>query len=66
MKQNITVIIRNARINMFKGNMRLAVDKWGRIEFYFIDRFFFLKKRKNLNETYLFSLKLRSLTKYYF
>ncbi|GKD69087.1 nucleic acid-binding, OB-fold protein, partial [Tanacetum coccineum] len=27
-----TVIIRNAKIDMFKGSMRLAVDKWGRIE----------------------------------
>ncbi|CAH9074813.1 unnamed protein product [Cuscuta epithymum] len=27
-----TVIIRNAKIDMFKGSMRLAVDKWGRVE----------------------------------
>ena len=27
-----TVILRNAKIDMFKGAMRLAVDKWGRIE----------------------------------
>ncbi|XWS52111.1 hypothetical protein CRYUN_Cryun11dG0039000 [Craigia yunnanensis] len=27
-----TVIIRNAKIEMFKGSMRLAVDKWGRVE----------------------------------
>ncbi|CAL0303878.1 unnamed protein product [Lupinus luteus] len=27
-----TVILRNAKIDMFKGSMRLAVDKWGRIE----------------------------------
>ncbi|XP_062233863.1 uncharacterized protein At4g28440-like [Phragmites australis] len=27
-----TVIFRNAKIDMFKGTMRLAVDKWGRIE----------------------------------
>lgn len=32
MKPGSTVIIRNAKIDMFKGNMRLAVDKWGRIE----------------------------------
>ncbi|KAJ3694492.1 hypothetical protein LUZ60_009972 [Juncus effusus] len=27
-----TAIIRNAKIDMFKGSMRLAVDKWGRVE----------------------------------
>ncbi|KAJ4765549.1 hypothetical protein LUZ62_075924 [Rhynchospora pubera] len=27
-----TAIIRNAKIDMFKGSMRLAVDKWGRLE----------------------------------
>ncbi|KVI01017.1 uncharacterized protein At4g28440-like [Cynara cardunculus var. scolymus] len=32
MKPGTTVIIRNAKIDMFKGSMRLAVDKWGRIE----------------------------------
>ncbi|KAL4563241.1 hypothetical protein LXL04_027281 [Taraxacum kok-saghyz] len=32
MKPETTVIIRNAKIDMFKGSMRLAVDKWGRIE----------------------------------
>jgi replication factor A1 len=32
MKSGNTVIIRNAKIDMFKGSMRLAVDKWGRIE----------------------------------
>ncbi|KAJ8761063.1 hypothetical protein K2173_000742 [Erythroxylum novogranatense] len=32
MKPDTTVIIRNAKIDMFKGSMRLAVDKWGRIE----------------------------------
>lgn len=32
MKPNATLIIRNAKIDMFKGSMRLAVDKWGRIE----------------------------------
>ncbi|KAL8249446.1 hypothetical protein R6Q59_006314 [Mikania micrantha] len=32
MKAGSTVIIRNAKIDMFKGSMRLAVDKWGRIE----------------------------------
>lgn len=32
MKINSTVILRNAKIDMFKGSMRLAVDKWGRVE----------------------------------
>ncbi|KAL7243704.1 hypothetical protein ACSBR1_016010 [Camellia fascicularis] len=32
MKEGATVILRNAKIDMFKGSMRLAVDKWGRIE----------------------------------
>jgi len=27
-----TVVVRNAKIDMFKGFMRLAVDKWGKIE----------------------------------
>jgi len=31
-KPDTTVIFRNAKIDMFKGTMRLAVDKWGRIE----------------------------------
>lgn len=32
MQEGETVILRNAKIDMFKGSMRLAVDKWGRIE----------------------------------
>ncbi|KAI4378331.1 hypothetical protein MLD38_015822 [Melastoma candidum] len=32
MKPCSTVILRNAKIDMFKGTMRLAVDKWGRVE----------------------------------
>ncbi|OIT33614.1 PREDICTED: uncharacterized protein At4g28440-like [Nicotiana attenuata] len=32
MKPDATVILRNAKIDMFKGSMRLAVDKWGRVE----------------------------------
>ncbi|XP_076944805.1 uncharacterized protein At4g28440-like [Bidens hawaiensis] len=32
MKADSTVILRNAKIDMFKGSMRLAVDKWGRVE----------------------------------
>lgn len=31
-KEGATVILRNAKIDMFKGSMRLAVDKWGRVE----------------------------------
>lgn len=31
-KPGATVILRNAKIDMFKGSMRLAVDKWGRVE----------------------------------
>ncbi|XP_074311161.1 uncharacterized protein At4g28440-like [Silene latifolia] len=32
MKPGTTVNLRNAKIDMFKNTMRLAVDKWGRIE----------------------------------
>ncbi|KAK9688865.1 hypothetical protein RND81_09G016900 [Saponaria officinalis] len=32
LKPGATVILRNAKIDMFKNTMRLAVDKWGRIE----------------------------------
>lgn len=32
MKPGTTVILRNSKIDMFKGSMRLAVDKWGRVE----------------------------------
>ncbi|XP_039006914.1 uncharacterized protein At4g28440-like [Hibiscus syriacus] len=32
MKEGSTVTFRNAKIDMFKGSMRLAVDKWGRVE----------------------------------
>ncbi|KAL1563733.1 hypothetical protein AAHA92_06162 [Salvia divinorum] len=32
MKPGTSVILRNAKIDMFKGTMRLAVDKWGCIE----------------------------------
>ncbi|KAJ9169566.1 hypothetical protein P3X46_017743 [Hevea brasiliensis] len=32
MKEGTTVTLRNAKIDMFKGSMRLAVDKWGRVE----------------------------------
>ncbi|KAK1389291.1 Replication factor A1 [Heracleum sosnowskyi] len=32
MKPDTSIIVRNAKIDMYKGTMRLAVDKWGRIE----------------------------------
>ncbi|RRT76944.1 hypothetical protein B296_00025618 [Ensete ventricosum] len=32
MKPRTSLILRNAKIDMFKGSMRLAVDKWGRVE----------------------------------
>uniref|UniRef100_A0A5B6YR41 Single-stranded DNA binding protein Ssb-like OB fold domain-containing protein n=1 Tax=Davidia involucrata TaxID=16924 RepID=A0A5B6YR41_DAVIN len=32
MQPGATIIFRNAKIDMFKGSMRLSVDKWGRIE----------------------------------
>lgn len=32
LKEGSTIILRNAKIDMFKGSMRLAVDKWGRVE----------------------------------
>ncbi|KAL8507038.1 hypothetical protein ACS0TY_017786 [Phlomoides rotata] len=32
MKAGSTVILRNAKIDMFKGSMRLVVDKWGLVE----------------------------------
>jgi len=27
-----TIIVRNSRIDMFKGFMRLTVDKWGKLQ----------------------------------
>nr|GLL31933.1 polygalacturonase-1 non-catalytic subunit beta-like [Ipomoea trifida] len=32
MTEGATLTLRNAKIDMFKGSMRLAVDRWGRIE----------------------------------
>uniref|UniRef100_A0A1D1YKP2 Uncharacterized protein At4g28440 n=2 Tax=Anthurium amnicola TaxID=1678845 RepID=A0A1D1YKP2_9ARAE len=32
LKPDTTVVLRNAKIDIFKGSMRLAVDKWGRVE----------------------------------
>jgi replication factor A1 len=31
-KPGATVIVRNSKVEMFKGHMRLGVDKWGLIE----------------------------------
>ncbi|MCO5558819.1 hypothetical protein L7F22_012407 [Adiantum nelumboides] len=31
-KVGASLILRNAKIDMFRGSMRLAVDRWGRIE----------------------------------
>jgi len=31
-KQNANLVIRNARVVMFKGHMRLKVDQWGLID----------------------------------
>ncbi|KAE8663846.1 Detected protein of confused Function [Hibiscus syriacus] len=31
-KEGTTVTLCNAKTDMFKGSMRLAVDKWGRVE----------------------------------
>jgi replication factor A1 len=31
-KPGTAMILRNAKIDMFKGTMRLAVDKWGRVK----------------------------------
>ena len=33
-KPGTTVILRNAKIDMFKGSIRLDVDKWGHINFF--------------------------------
>lgn len=31
-RDGATLILRNAKIDMFRGSMRLAVDRWGRVE----------------------------------
>ncbi|XP_047333657.1 uncharacterized protein At4g28440-like isoform X2 [Impatiens glandulifera] len=49
MKAGATVILRNARIDMFKGSMRLAVDKWGRIEQVTEPATFSIKEDNNLS-----------------
>ena len=48
MKSGTTVILRNAKIDMFKGSMRLAVDKWGRVEVT-EDAQFVVKEENNLS-----------------
>ena len=48
MKAGATVILRNAKIDMFKGSMRLAVDKWGCVEVT-EDANFVVKEQNNLS-----------------
>ncbi|KAL9663845.1 hypothetical protein QQ045_019237 [Rhodiola kirilowii] len=48
MKEGNTVILRNAKIDMYKGSMRLAVDKWGRVEV-IESALFVLKEENNLS-----------------
>ncbi|EFJ14372.1 hypothetical protein SELMODRAFT_271333 [Selaginella moellendorffii] len=48
MKPGVTVNLRNAKIDMFKGSMRLAVDKWGRVE-PAADESFTVKEDNNLS-----------------
>lgn len=31
-KEGSTIILRNARVEILRGSMRLAVDRWGSIE----------------------------------
>lgn len=49
MKPETTVILRNAKIDMFKGSMRLAVDKWGRVEASTDPATFTVKEDNNLS-----------------
>ncbi|KAL2475332.1 Nucleic acid-binding [Abeliophyllum distichum] len=48
MQPGNTVVLRNAKIDMFKGSMRLAVDKWGRVEV-FEPAKFVVKEDNNLS-----------------
>ena len=48
MKPGNTVILRNAKIDMFKGSMRLAVDKWGLVELTEPEKFV-VKEENNLS-----------------
>uniref|UniRef100_F6GVY9 Single-stranded DNA binding protein Ssb-like OB fold domain-containing protein n=1 Tax=Vitis vinifera TaxID=29760 RepID=F6GVY9_VITVI len=47
-KSGATVILYKAKIDMFKGSMRLAVDKWGRVEVT-KDANFVVKEQNNLS-----------------
>ncbi|CAL0334419.1 unnamed protein product [Lupinus luteus] len=49
MKAGNTVIVRNAKIDMFKGSMRMAVDKWGLIEVAADPADFVVKEDNNLS-----------------
>lgn len=49
MKEGSTVTLRNAKIDMFKGSMRLAVDKWGRIDDAVEPADFLVKEDNNLS-----------------
>ena len=48
MKPGVTMILCNAKIDMFKGSMRLAVDKWGRVKVT-EDANFVVKEQNNLS-----------------
>ncbi|KAL6345912.1 hypothetical protein AAG906_025192 [Vitis piasezkii] len=47
-KAKATVILHKAKIDMFKGSMTLAVDKWGRVEVT-KDANFVVKEQNNLS-----------------
>ncbi|KAL2903233.1 hypothetical protein RDABS01_001943 [Bienertia sinuspersici] len=49
MKAGTTVTLRNAKIDMFKGSMRLAVDKWGLVEVAQEPADFTVKESNNLS-----------------
>lgn len=49
MQAGATVTLRNAKIDMFKGSMRLAVDKWGLVEVAAEPANFTVKEDNNLS-----------------
>ncbi|XP_057528772.1 uncharacterized protein At4g28440 [Amaranthus tricolor] len=49
MQKGATVTLRNAKIDMFKGSMRLAVDKWGIVEVAAEPADFTVKEDNNLS-----------------
>ncbi|EER93484.1 hypothetical protein BDA96_01G100500 [Sorghum bicolor] len=49
MKPGTTVELRNAKIDMFKGSMRLAVDKWGIVKAAESSAEFTVKEDNNLS-----------------